>query len=123
MPVVSPECDLRTAFEAAYSALYGQVIPGQPVEVLSWTLTLATEANRLIDGDTCEAEEPVAGQTLMYDGENAVDTAVYQRYALAHGDRIAGPALVVEDQTTTVVPEDFEFYADAHGQLVLESRR
>ena len=123
VPVSSTEIDLRAAFETAYRALYGQVIPGQPVEVLSWTLTLATEANRLVEGGAVAMGESVVGRAEMFDGAKSVAAAVYPRHALVAGERQAGPALIVEDQTTTVVTEEFEFYADDYGQLVLEKRR
>jgi N-methylhydantoinase A len=36
------------------------------------------------------------------------------------GARIAGPALIVEDETTTVVAPNFEVTVNAVGYLVLE---
>ena len=37
-------------------------------------------------------------------GERFVDTPVYDRYALRPGDRIEGPAIVEERESTTIVP-------------------
>jgi N-methylhydantoinase A/oxoprolinase/acetone carboxylase beta subunit len=50
----------------------------------------------------------------------ATDAALYLRADLKPGDQGRGPALVVEDQTTTVVGADFAFQVDARGYLVLE---
>ena len=36
--------------------------------------------------------------------------------------RIDGPALVVEDQTTTVVPSAFSVFLDESGDLVMEKQ-
>jgi N-methylhydantoinase A len=44
------------------------------------------------------------------------------RTALAPGDWLQGPALIVEDQTTTVVPPGFDVSVDAYGYLVLDRR-
>jgi N-methylhydantoinase A len=48
--------------------------------------------------------------------------AVFQRDDLEPGDELAGPALIEEGQTTTVVPASFTLYVDGAGYLVMESR-
>jgi len=55
------------------------------------------------------------------DGESA-SAAIYTRGALAEGARVDGPALIAEDQTTTVVPEGWEARAVADGHLLVERR-
>jgi N-methylhydantoinase A len=47
---------------------------------------------------------------------------VYARDLLPRGRPLAGPALIEESGTTTVVPPGFEAAADPHGNLVLERR-
>ena len=49
-----------------------------------------------------------------------VDAAAYRREALTPGSVVAGPAVVVEDQTTTVVASGFRATVDSLGHLVLE---
>jgi N-methylhydantoinase A len=51
-----------------------------------------------------------------------VPFAVYQRDDLAPGCELAGPALIEEGQTTTVVPASFTLFVDGAGYLVMESR-
>ena len=46
--------------------------------------------------------------------------AVRRRERLAPGEALAGPAVIVEDQTTTVVPDGFRATVDPLGYLVLE---
>jgi len=48
---------------------------------------------------------------------------VFHRASLAPGDRIYGPALIVEDETTTVVAPSFDATVNALGYLVLERTR
>jgi N-methylhydantoinase A len=47
---------------------------------------------------------------------------VFVRGDLEPGARARGPALVVEDQTTTFVGAGFDFRVDGRGHLVLERR-
>jgi N-methylhydantoinase A len=51
------------------------------------------------------------------------NTPVYERQALAAGARIKGPALIAEDQTTTVVTADFDASVNGLGCLVLDQRK
>jgi N-methylhydantoinase A len=51
--------------------------------------------------------------------EETVEAPVYDRADLAPGCRIAGPALIVEDQTTTVVSSSFEASVNSLGYIVL----
>ena len=111
---------LREAFDRAYEAMFGRTIPGLDVEVLSWTLVLtaerepsawaewAAEAPPLADGPAANAGAPVA---------------VHRRDDLRPGVRVAGPAMVTEAQTTTVVPVGFRAEVQPSGHLVLLRER
>jgi N-methylhydantoinase A/oxoprolinase/acetone carboxylase beta subunit len=43
------------------------------------------------------------------------------RFDLAPGQRIDGPALVAEDETTAVVPAGWTARLDSHGHLIMEA--
>jgi N-methylhydantoinase A len=45
--------------------------------------------------------------------------AVYERNRVAPGDAISGPALIAEDQTTTVVTAAFHVRVDGACNLIL----
>jgi N-methylhydantoinase A len=48
--------------------------------------------------------------------------AIHERDALAPGMTLDGPALIVEDGTTTVVPKGFAARINSVSQIVLEDR-
>ena len=48
--------------------------------------------------------------------------AIYERVALSPGMKLDGPALIVEDGTTTVVPQGFSAHLNGLSQIVLEDR-
>jgi N-methylhydantoinase A len=52
-----------------------------------------------------------------------VDTPTYDRAALHAGNRIAGPALIEEHASTTVVHPGDMLEVDAFGDLIIEVRR
>ena len=118
--------ELLAAFEAAYRALYSRVIPGVEVEILSWVV--------LVSGPTVEAEAPPAApagtaavparRRPVFDPETAefVDVAIYERAALVPGATLKGPAVVVEDETSTVIGRNFDARIDAFGYIELVRR-
>ena len=116
--------ELRRSFETEYARLYGRSIPHLEVEVLSWSLVVKTrshpptQATRSRNRPAAKAEatrpvyDPVARRFRR--------AAIHDRGLLAAGMRVRGPALIVEDQTTTVVGTGFDAQVNSLGYLVLE---
>ena len=111
---------LREAFEAAYRELYGRIIPGLDAEVLSWTLTVETPPHQVAlappelgGGRKALADAP------LFDGEREIRAARRERDSLGVGASLAGPAAIVEEQTTLVVPEGFVAHVSDRGDLVM----
>ena len=50
------------------------------------------------------------------------DTPIYWRAELAPGARIRGPAVIAEDETSTVVSADFDARIDRFGYIELTRR-
>ncbi|AOZ01564.1 methylhydantoinase [Cupriavidus sp. USMAHM13] len=120
---------LAAAFEAAYAALYARTLPGNPVEVISWSVNVSTAAPRLDAAGTAAAAGTPARRAVAQGVRVVVEAGsgaargipVYERTVLPPGVAVDGPALVVEDETTTVVPAGFRFVLDGDGHLVLDA--
>ena len=115
---------LRQAFDTAYEELYARTIPGLDVEVLSWTLVVSTTMPIVdpLDVPSASPTVPTPARTseLVESGSGErVSAGVFSRAELAPGMSVEGPALIVEDQTTTVVPTGFEVQVAVNGHLVL----
>ena len=111
---------LRHAFEAAYRRLYDRAIPGQDLEVLSWTATVSSAPPEVLPtgapgGDRTDA----AANAPLFDNGGFVEAAMHRREALSAGASVPGPALIVEDQTTTVVSAAFDARVEADGSILL----
>ena len=118
------EAVFRMAFEATYRALYGRTIPKLEIEVLTWTLSLA-EAKplpaRIPDPPDAAAPAALGRRRIMDPGaRQQVDAAIYDRASLAPGARIIGPAVIVEAETSTLVPEGFRAGPNAAGHILIE---
>ncbi|MDE2664303.1 MAG: hydantoinase B/oxoprolinase family protein [Gemmatimonadota bacterium] len=75
-------------------------------------------------GRAAAGEPEPERRTELWDGTGAesMTAAVHTRAALAEGIRVGGPALIAEDQTTTVVPDGWAARAVAGGHLLVERR-
>ena len=114
---------LKAAFEREYAALFGRVIPKLEVEAITFTLALATERpapTRLATVPRVAAPSSTGVRAVFDPASGAVhEAAVYVRGDLAIGAGLDGPALIVEDETTTVVPPGFKAFVNAGGHIVL----
>jgi N-methylhydantoinase A len=115
---------LQEAFEREYRAQFGRIIPGLEAEVLSWALSVGTRVEpptRVAPPQKRAAPAPTARRRVFDPGSgDFLESAVFRRADIVPGARIAGPALIVEDETTTVVAPNFELTVNAVGYLVLE---
>ncbi|MEM8758727.1 MAG: hydantoinase/oxoprolinase family protein [Pseudomonadota bacterium] len=112
------------AFERAYSAQFSRPVPGMGVEVLNWAVRVSTP-DAEAQAPPPPAPVPCVAKTrgLRCDVTGAdVTAALVRRDALAPGDALDGPALIVEPQTTTFVAADFSAAVDAAGHLILTRR-
>jgi N-methylhydantoinase A len=117
---------LKSAFEAEYQRLYGRLIENLDIEVLTWSLTVSTDPPKIAPlPKTAEraAPEPAGMRHVRDPVAGSVPTALYDRAALAPGHYLEGPALVVEEETTTVVPVGFDLRVDGLGYLELSRRK
>ena len=116
----------RDVFEAEYRRLFNRQIPGAEIEIMSWSVGVTTAAKEQQTLDTAESTEAATpiGQSEVFDAQlnRRVSVDVYDRAKLVAGHSFAGPAIVVEAGTSTVVSSTFEGTVDSGGALVLTSK-
>ena len=115
---------LHAAFEDQYRRLYSRVIPGVEVEILSWVLLLSAPvpAETSTPRPALEPHTPQPARSRpVLDPETGefVEVAIYERRDLLPGASIPGPAVIVEDETSTVVSRLFDARIDAFGYIEL----
>ena len=120
---------LADLFARQYRKNFNRTIPNLGVEVMTWTLVLSRKAPAAADDMTLplRSEGSIASAESVrqvFDPESGtfMMASVLQRNALPVGSRFCGPALIVEDQTTTYVPATFDGSVSVHGHLVLDRR-
>jgi N-methylhydantoinase A len=123
---------LRTvvqAFHSAHEQAYGHAAPAEPVEFVNLrvTATGAIRRPRLreVPASRRSAASASKGQRQVYFAERRgrVKVDCYDRYQLAAGMVIPGPAIVEEMDSTTVVHPGFAARVDRYGNLLIAAAK
>ncbi|WZB73630.1 hypothetical protein WJ972_19530 [Achromobacter insuavis] len=117
---------LGATFAERYAQLYGRSLPHVAPEAVSWSVAAqagerrARPRDHIASGPGTAARQ--AGARRLYDFERNdwIEVPTYERQALDAEQTLSGPALVVEDETTTFVPAGFEARRSRLGSLVLD---
>jgi len=116
--------EMRKRFEDTYVTVFGRIIPKLEVEILTWTLSLATARplpKPAPQPKPIRAPEPSRHREVIDPATGMRGrAAIHERDSLAPGMTLDGPALIVEDGTTTVVPQGFAARINSLSQIVLE---
>ena len=117
---------LKEAFDKAYGEFYGRIIPSMEVEVLTWSVTISAGGEQAIRAAEVEAQTAgdAVGNRSLFDPDRAeyADAPVHRRDDLAPGMIVEGPAVIVEDQTTTIVSRHFDARMNALGYIDLSRK-
>ena len=120
--------EVRSAFESEYRRIYGMTIPDVAIEAVTWRLSAYAEKAQ-VRPDTgatgaAGAAPPVSRRPVVFErGSAAVDVPVYRRQDLGVGAAFAGPAIVEERETTTVIRPGWRAEVATDGSLVATRSR
>jgi N-methylhydantoinase A len=122
----SDRTTIAELFNAAYRRLYSRPIPGVEIEILSWVLAVAAPAEGELGAPLPVQihEAKPRSRRSVFDPESGTfqEVPIYWRADLAPGARIRGPAVIAEDETSTVVSPSFDAMIDSFGYIVLIRR-
>jgi len=114
--------DLAAAFHEAHARLYGFSDRDRPVEMVNVRLRATTPRSVRLAGGTARGGAP-AGHTRLRFAEGWAEASLLERDGLDPRAEVDGPALIVQSDTTTVLPPRWRATVDVHGNLLLERRR
>lgn len=116
---------LRARFDEIYRGRYGREIHDVPVEAVTFRLNVASPPAR----DAVPRWPRPRGRrglrahrAVHFAGSWTRACPVYERYALAPGTTLRGPAVVEERESTTIVPPSARLHVDAALNLVITLR-
>ena len=101
---------LKNKFEKTYEEHFGRAIEGLQIEVVGWSVKVTSPKPETEKTITVDSENIVTTdfKRVIYDSveDSEVEASVFQREKLNPGDCVMGPAIIVENQTTTWVPSN-----------------
>src|SRR5216683_1668968 len=115
---------IRATFEQVYRSLFGRTGPDVPLEGVSWRVLAAGPRPfvRLNAGAPSEGKNALKGQRPVYfpEWQEHRPTHVYDRYLLAPGAELEGPAIVEERESTTVIGPGARIQIDESRNLSVQ---
>jgi 5-oxoprolinase (ATP-hydrolysing) len=124
LPPAGPDAadELARRFEAAHIRRYGFIVPNKRHIVEAVAVELIGHMDRHEDAPVAPSTAvPTAlAETRIYAQGALHHAEVFDRTALRAGDRIAGPAVIIEPTGTNIVEPGWRAELTAKGHLVLE---
>ncbi|MGW5646361.1 hydantoinase/oxoprolinase family protein [Saccharopolyspora sp. NPDC003752] len=117
---VTERADLTELLHDAHRESYGYAMPDERVEVVTLRVIAHGEpilADSPRDWDQGEPEHKPDREIGI--GDRSVRARIVSRAALQTGDEVAGPALIEQPDTTTLLAEDEVAAVDESGNLVV----
>ena len=126
LPQVLEAAEVKTAFEAAYKALFARTPPGAAIQFVALRLSVSAP----MPGTGGKLELPrhasataLKGTRLVFfpDEGKTLPTRVWDRYALEPGVSIDGPAVFEENESTFIVGPNSTARLLADGSILAEA--
>lgn len=117
---------LPELFAKSYEHIFSLSYLNEPIEILHWKLDLSGPAPRFDSGWSVRTSdtkrEPLKGTRKAYFPEAGgyIDCPIYDRYALAVGAVIEGPAIIEERESTCVLGVGDRGQVDNFGNLLAD---
>jgi N-methylhydantoinase A len=117
-------------FHKKHETMYGYAVKEEPVELVN----IEVKAMGVVDKprlrkQVLKEEEPssnalIGRRKVFFEGDNDfTKTSIYSREKLKSGNRISGPAIIEQYDSTTVVYPEWKASVDEIGNIVLVIER
>ncbi|MBO9456997.1 hydantoinase/oxoprolinase family protein [Paracoccus sp. R12_1] len=114
---------IEEAFKARYAQFFGRAVDGPEIEFVTFSVKaqdIRPDVARvhLVQDGTPTA---VPGTRQVFDpaSGDAQETAIVPRESLSAGQRVTGPAVIVERETSTVVTSPFDAVIQTDGTILM----
>jgi N-methylhydantoinase A len=114
--------ELIVAFHEAHRRTFGHADPDTPVQVVNLRVSSSRPPPdiRLPESECAAHTARATGSTRLYSGGEWCEAKLYERSALGPGAAFTGPAIVVQDDTTLLVPKGWIARVDGFRNIEME---
>ena len=115
--------DIKSRFEEAYTTLFGRTIEGLSIEITNWSLIVATHVPEPV-AVKCQNTGQAASVKRMrgfYDAarRSNVEAQEIERTVMQAGVMVEGPAVIIEQETSTIVTSGYRAIGQSDGSMLL----
>ena len=120
--------EIKRLFDEAHDLRYSHSAPAESADIVSLRVSAIGRLGKpqvaeIAKGDkTPPANSKRGTRTVIFEGAGAVEAPVYDRARLLQNNVIAGPAVIEETASTTIVEPGDLVTVNAFGHLVMELR-
>ncbi len=108
-------------FEADYTKLFGRTVTGMDIEITVWSVNATTPPEQVAQIKTAAATGPAPSTNSrdLFDAGlgHTTPAAIINRTDMTAGQTVQGPAIIVEDETTIILPSTRQAIAQPDGTI------
>ncbi|MEC1591068.1 hydantoinase/oxoprolinase family protein [Bacillus sonorensis] len=121
----SSQAEIAESFHLIHERQYGHSDEKTSIELMNMRVRIIGKTPKppLKEISRCTGSnaEPASRRTIMLKGRT-YQADVYDRRALANGQSIDGPAIIEQDDSTTLILPNWQVTADQAGNLIIERK-
>ena len=113
----------REAFDAEHDRQFGWSFPESAFEIVNMRLTAIARRREVHLPDIPPGPMPTpvkVGEVYFTEADGLLSTPFYHRDDLRAGNAFTGPAMIVEDDATAIVPPGWSARVEPRGSIILE---
>ena len=112
---------MRQRFDKVYETIFGSCLSDMHVEITCWRITVLTDnAARATSFRPSESPGQAKSHRKVFLAGEEFAVPIYSRVELASGQKIQGPVIIEERETTCFVLPAWEVSVQRDGALIAE---
>lgn len=113
---------IEANFKAEYQLRYGREINNIPIEAVTWRVLVSAAAETFIPQQAIVGKQTNAlkGTRKVFWGNGYEETPVYDRYSIPIQQKINGPCIIEEFESTTVVGKNSVVWIDEFKNIIVD---
>ncbi len=117
---------IEQSFRQRYAQFFGRPVEGPEIEFVTWSVKAqdqrpAPQPVTLDRQGQAGSAQVIGNQRAVFDAAlgQEQDSQIVERNQLGAGQRLTGPAVIVEEETSTIVSSPFDAIIQADGSILL----
>jgi N-methylhydantoinase A len=117
---------IRRLFEDEYIRLFGRALDGLDIEIMNWSVQASSPLAdvQLVPRLSARSSLQSDSKRNIFDAkqQSMIEASVFDRDQMVAGDQVIGPAIIVENETTTIVTSEFEAIMQSDRCLLVQRK-